>query len=215
MDKPTLSPAPRPAASTERTQPASGPNPDQPDGGKPGGPPRPNWLPSGAIPATYAVHAALPRMTDLNLLVSRTVVEDLYPPSSPFREQQVKLYKSYRWWDNLAVSAAFMHDGAFTTLAAAIRHHLDAARSARSYDPAAQGLPPDLAGPLGPVEPILARLDPLVATPRRLTDEQVADLVAFVAHGLLDPRATPERLRHLVLDRVPSGRPTLRFEFGR
>jgi cytochrome c peroxidase len=30
---------------------------------------------------------------------------------------------------NVAVEAAFMHDGAFTTLAEAIRHHLDAAAS--------------------------------------------------------------------------------------
>src|SRR4029453_13393395 len=36
---------------------------------------------------------------------------------------------------NLALSPAFMHDGAFTTLRAAIRHHLDIVSSARSYNP--------------------------------------------------------------------------------
>jgi hypothetical protein len=51
--------------------------------------------------------------------------------------------------------------------------------------------------------------------PHRLTDEEVADLVAFVGHGLLDPRARPERLRRLVPDALPSGRPPLVFEFGR
>src|SRR5262249_29744769 len=45
---------------------------------------------------------------------------------------------------NLALSPAFMHDGAFTTLRAAIRHHLDVVESARSYDPAEQRLPADL-----------------------------------------------------------------------
>jgi cytochrome c peroxidase len=116
---------------------------------------------------------------------------------------------------NVALQPAFMHDGAFTTLEAAIRHHLDAAVSARAYDPARAGLPPDLRGPTGPIEPVLALLDPLLARPLRLTEEEVADLVAFVGHGLLDPRARPERLRRLVPDALPSGRPPLVFEFGR
>jgi cytochrome c peroxidase len=115
---------------------------------------------------------------------------------------------------NIALQPAFMHDGAFTTLEAAIRHHLDAAASARAYDPAAAGLPLDLRGPTGPIEPVLARLDPLVSRPLRLTDEEVAELVAFVGHGLLDPRARRERLRHLVPETLPSGRRPLVFQFG-
>jgi cytochrome c peroxidase len=114
----------------------------------------------------------------------------------------------------VALQPAFMHDGAFTTLEAAIRHHLDAAASARAYDPAAAGLPLDLRGPTGPIEPVLARLDPLVSRPLRLTDEEVAELVAFVGHGLLDPRARRERLRHLVPETLPSGRRPLVFQFG-
>jgi cytochrome c peroxidase len=114
---------------------------------------------------------------------------------------------------NVAVEAAFMHDGAFTTLAAAIRHHLDAAASLRAYDPASQGLPADLAEPTGPAAPLLAALDPLLATPIDLTPAEVDDLVAFVRDGLLDPRATPARLRKLVPDSLPSGDAPLRFEF--
>jgi cytochrome c peroxidase len=114
---------------------------------------------------------------------------------------------------NVAVEAAFMHDGAFTTLAAAIRHHLDVAASLRAYDPAAQHLAADLAGPPGPIAPLLAALDPLLATPIGLTPAEIEDLVAFVRDGLLDPRATPARLRRLVPDSVPSGNATLRFEF--
>ena len=114
---------------------------------------------------------------------------------------------------NVAVEAAFMHDGAFTTLAAAIRHHLDAAASLRAYDPVGQDLPPDLVGPTAPVAPLLAALDPRLAKPIDLTPAEVDDLVAFVRDGLLDPRATPARLRRLVPDSLPSGNAPLRFEF--
>jgi cytochrome c peroxidase len=116
---------------------------------------------------------------------------------------------------NVALQPAFMHNGAFTTLEDAIAHHLDAFTSARAYDMAMTGLDPDLLGPPGPVEPVLARLDDLLATPIELTDEQFADLVSFVRYGLLDPRASPDRLRRLVPAEVPSGRPTLTFEFPR
>ena len=115
---------------------------------------------------------------------------------------------------NVAVEAAFMHDGAFTSLRAAVVHHLDAAASLRSYDPSANGLPADLAGPLGPIAPVLGALDPLLR-PVALTPGQVDDLVAFVEHGLLDPRARPERLHGLVPKALPSGRPPLTFEFDR
>lgn len=114
---------------------------------------------------------------------------------------------------NVAVQPAFMHNGAFTRLEDAIRHHLDVIDSARHYTPASQQLPADLSGPIGPIEPLLARVDLLLATPIALTNEQRDQLVAFVRHGLLDPRATPERLRRLVPARVPSGRPVLKFEF--
>jgi cytochrome c peroxidase len=114
---------------------------------------------------------------------------------------------------NVALAPAFMHDGAFLTLERAIAHHLDAFVSARSYDPAAEGLAPDLAGRPGPVEPVLARLDSLVATPLRLRADQLDELAAFLRNGLLDPRARPERLRRLVPEQVPSGRPVMTFEF--
>lgn len=115
---------------------------------------------------------------------------------------------------NAAVQAAFMHDGAFRTLRDAILHHLDVASSLASYDPVRAGLPADLAGPPGPTAGMLARLDPLVATPRHLSTDQLDELVAFVGNGLLDPRARPANLRHLVPKRVPSGRPVLTFQFA-
>jgi cytochrome c peroxidase len=114
---------------------------------------------------------------------------------------------------NVAVQPAFMHNGAFTSLEAAIRHHLDAAGSLRRYTPAGQHLPPDLAGPLGPKAPVLERIDPLLRAPIRLTEAEIGQLVAFVGNGLLDPRAKPGNLRRLVPRTLPSGRPALIFEF--
>jgi cytochrome c peroxidase len=112
---------------------------------------------------------------------------------------------------NAAVMPAFMHNGAFVHLDDAIRHHLDPYTSARHYAP--RDLPSDLQGPLGPIEPVLARLDPLLQTPIPLTDEEFAQLVDFVRYGLLDPRILPEHLQRLVPKRVPSGSLTLDFEF--
>jgi cytochrome c peroxidase len=116
---------------------------------------------------------------------------------------------------NVAVEAAYTHDGAFTTLAAAIRHHLDTVTSLQAYDPKAQRLPADLAGPIGPTAPLVAALDPRLATPIKLTPAEFDDLLAFVRDALLDPRATPAKLRKLVPREVPSGRPVLSFEFDR
>ncbi|MDF1503819.1 cytochrome c peroxidase [Roseisolibacter sp. H3M3-2] len=110
---------------------------------------------------------------------------------------------------NVALQPAFMHNGAFVRLEDAVRHHLDPARSARAWTPAL--LAPDLRGPPGPIAPVLARLDPRLRAPARLDDAEVADLVAFVRDGLLDPAARPERLRHLVPARLPSGLAPLAF----
>jgi cytochrome c peroxidase len=114
---------------------------------------------------------------------------------------------------NVAVEAAYMHDGAFTSLEAAIRHHLDPATSLLAYDPAGQDLPPDLVGPIGPTGPLLAALDTRVTAPVRLSPAEFDDLLLFVRDGLLDVRATPRELRGLVPQHVPSGNPTLTFEF--
>ena len=112
---------------------------------------------------------------------------------------------------NVALQPAFMHNGAFTSLDAAIRHHLDAVTSASSYSP--EHLASDLRGPPGPIAPVLARLDPLIARETVVSDAELTDLVDFVRDGLLDPAARPASLRRLVPERLPSGRTPLRFEF--
>jgi hypothetical protein len=70
-----------------------------------------------------------------------------------------------------------------------------------------------LRGPLGPIGPVLRRLDPLLQTPVPLSDEEFSQLVDFVRDGLLDPRILPRHLKTFVPKRVPSGSPTLDFEF--
>jgi len=114
---------------------------------------------------------------------------------------------------NVALQPTFMHNGAFTRLEDAIRHHLDVFTSARKYNPAAAGVADDLRGPLGPIDPVLARIDPLVAHPTHLTNDEFNWLVDFVRNGLLDDGADARHLRRLVPKRVPSGRPVLTFEF--
>lgn len=114
---------------------------------------------------------------------------------------------------NVALQPTFMHNGAFTRLEDAVRHHLNVVNSALHYPPASQHLPADLSGPMGPIDPVLARIDPILAEPIVLPSEQIEQLIAFVRNGLLDPRARPESLRRLIPRSVPSGRPVLLFEF--
>ena len=114
---------------------------------------------------------------------------------------------------NVALQPAFFHNGSFTRLEDAVRHHLDVFTSARNSDPARAGVAPDLALLGGPVEPVLARIDPLLATPISLNDDEFRWLIDFVREGLLDKRAKPQHLRKLVPEAVPSGRLILVFQF--
>ena len=111
---------------------------------------------------------------------------------------------------NVALQPAFMHNGAFVRLEDAIRYHLNATGQASSYTTAL--LPGDLRGPIGPLQPVLDRLDAKLRAPVQLTDEEFEALVDFVRNGLLDPAASPQRLRHLIPEKLPSGRAGLTFQ---
>ncbi len=113
---------------------------------------------------------------------------------------------------NIALQPAFFHNGAYTRLEDAIRFHLDPTHFAPLYDPAAAGVDADLRNPVGPIAPVLERLDPLLQSPVVLSDDEFRQLVEFVRDGLLDQRAKPENLRRLIPDRVPSGRPLQIFQ---
>jgi cytochrome c peroxidase len=113
---------------------------------------------------------------------------------------------------NVALQPAFFHNGAFTRLDDAIVHHLNVFSSARFYNPIAAGLDRDLTYRQGPIEPVLARIDALLAEPIHLFTDEVANLVAFVRVGLLDERATKQNLCRLIPPAAPSGFPMMRFE---
>ena len=110
---------------------------------------------------------------------------------------------------NVALQPAFMHNGAFVRLEDAIRYHLDAVGGAATFSTA--GLPADLRT-TGPLQPVLVRLDPLLRVTVQLDDDEFAALVDFVRDGLLDPAASPHRLRRLIPERLPSGRANLIFQ---
>ena len=99
---------------------------------------------------------------------------------------------------NVGLQPTFFHNGAFTTLEDAVTHHLDVFTSMRGYNPEAAGVAADLRAPMGPSESVLARVDPILATPIHLSDDAVRSLVDFVRNGLLDERARPENLRKLI-----------------
>ena len=111
---------------------------------------------------------------------------------------------------NVAATAPYGHTGAYATLEAVVRHHLNAPAAFRAYDPAQAILPS---------EARLAKVDFLIfdnATeqaailaanelqPIPLTDAEVADLIAFL-HALTDKANQSGRLG--APQNVPSGLP--------
>jgi cytochrome c peroxidase len=113
---------------------------------------------------------------------------------------------------NVALQPAFFHNGAFTKLKDAIRYHLDVSAYARTYDAGTAGVDHDLRYHLGPIEPVLARIDPHLVDLPHLSPEEFESLVSFVADALLDPRARKQNLCELVPESVPSGSSLMRFE---
>jgi cytochrome c peroxidase len=111
---------------------------------------------------------------------------------------------------NVGLQAAFMHNGAFVRLEDAVRYHLDAVGRAGTFTTVR--LPADLRGPVGPIKPVIDRIDPLLRTRIELSDDEFAWLVDFVRNALLDPAARPERLRRLIPEKLPSGLSKLVFQ---
>lgn len=113
---------------------------------------------------------------------------------------------------NVALQPAFFHNGAFTDLDDAVRHHLDVLASLRNYDARKAGVARDLTHRMAPIANVSASLDPLVSEPTRLTDAEVKDLVDFVKDGLLDKEAKRDKLCRLIPRRPPGKAKGLVFE---
>jgi len=113
---------------------------------------------------------------------------------------------------NVALQPAFFHNGAFTRLDDAVRHHLDVLASLRNYDARQAGVAPDLATRMAPIGNVAAGIDPLLRRPLRLSQQEFADLVRFVRSGLLDPSSLPSEACTHVPASVPSGMALPKFE---
>jgi cytochrome c peroxidase len=113
---------------------------------------------------------------------------------------------------NVALQPAFFHNGAFTRLEDAIRHHLNVFDSARDYNADRARVDSDLRYRIGPIEPVLDRIDPLLATPISLSKHEFEDLLHFVRDSLLDDGAKAREFCPLVPTAVPSGLPLLHFQ---
>jgi len=107
---------------------------------------------------------------------------------------------------NVALTAPYMHNGAFSTLAAVMTHYNNVPQSLASYD--ASQLPAALQGTVHTdqttLNAILATLDPKVIPPLGLTQGELDDVVAFM-QSLTDPTALDQTGE--VPSTVPSGLP--------
>lgn len=113
---------------------------------------------------------------------------------------------------NVALQPAFFHNGAYTALEDAIRHHLDVPASLRDYDARRAGVAPDLRKRLATPANVASTIDPLVRDLIRLDAQELSDLVRFVRTGLLDKRGLPAQACALVPKSLPSGAPLPTFE---
>jgi cytochrome c peroxidase len=111
---------------------------------------------------------------------------------------------------NVALTPPYGHAGAYNTLEAVVRHHLDPVNSLYDYDQSQAVLPslPDLDEQDFVVMDDPARLaaiaDANELAPLELSEKKIADLIEFL-HALTDPAAID--LRNDMPASVPSGLP--------
>ena len=107
---------------------------------------------------------------------------------------------------NVELTAPYMHDGAFATLDAVLRHYNDVEKTLRNYD--VSQLDPQLRaqyhGDAATIDAILAATSPILRQPLGLTDTELHQLVVFL-QSLTDPAARD--LSALMPASVPSGLP--------
>ncbi len=107
---------------------------------------------------------------------------------------------------NVALTGPWMHDGAFTTLEAAVRHHLDPLSSLTGFDVSQLPAPFNTMVDTDPVRGAAraAALSPEHPMSVGLTEAEFDDLMAFL-HALTDPASI--NLLGDIPDSVPSGLP--------
>ena len=105
---------------------------------------------------------------------------------------------------NVELTAPYMHDGAYATLEAVVRHYNNADSAQRNYDPSrlAPAVRALYHGDAATVRAVLETLDFRLREPLRLTTTEQSELVAFLK-SLTDPSARD--LSAIVPPTVPSG----------
>jgi cytochrome c peroxidase len=106
---------------------------------------------------------------------------------------------------NVALTAPYLHSGAYATLEDVIWHHANVWEHAANYDPG-RHLPPSFYSSVRPFDPLKQgrTVAPALRDGLPLSSQDVADLVAFL-HSLTDPAAAD--LAQFAPDSVPSGLP--------
>ena len=107
---------------------------------------------------------------------------------------------------NVSLTAPYGHAGAYNTLEAVVRHHLDPINSLYNYDRTQVVMGPDISAQDFVVMDAPDRVDAIAAAnelaPVKLKEKQIADLIEFL-HALTDPAAID--LRNNMPASVPSG----------
>ena len=107
---------------------------------------------------------------------------------------------------NVALTGPWMHNGAYATLKASVRHYRNPASALRQFDESQ--LDPRFRGMLhrdpATLDEIVATLDPLLPADLSLSDSDVAELVAFLL-ALTDQAAVNQvrEIPHRVPSRIP------------
>ncbi len=109
---------------------------------------------------------------------------------------------------NVTATGPWMHNGAYDSLEKVIRHHMDPLDALQTYQP--DHLPSDLAATfrndLSTTLIMVETLDPLIENVPGLSDEEIAQLLAFL-EALTSETAVD--LAYLIPETVPSGLPVM------
>lgn len=106
---------------------------------------------------------------------------------------------------NVALHFPYGHDGAYATLEGVVRHHLDPVGALQRYDRDGGRLEPEFVATLRDPSPLVPTIDPSLRAPTVLSEQQIADLLAFL-EAQTDPTAMASAAA-TVPRVVPSGLP--------
>lgn len=107
---------------------------------------------------------------------------------------------------NVALTGPYFHNGAYFSLEAAVRHHLNARQSLQNYDAnqLVSALRASVKNDTVTINQVLANLDPLMDSAPSLSDAEISDMLAFL-QSLTSPKFVDQTQE--VPASVPSGLP--------